>query len=151
MSVEFRRYVESDIEELLDRLQENLSCRDALRPQGFSREKVKNLLVGNLKNTQFFCTVAVLNKKIIGCFCASVCTFIFSYEAQAADHIFLILKEHRSILVATGLVVAYIEWAKARKVKKAELRNVTGEDIELFAKLAERFGFKLIGTYHALE
>jgi GNAT superfamily N-acetyltransferase len=149
--ITYRRYIQSDIPTLIDKLERDHIARLGVEKTGFDRNKITDLLVGNLKNSLFFLTVAVKDGEVVGAFCASVYTFIFSHEAIAVDHLFYIDKAHRSITVATELVAAYTEWAKARKVKRAELRNVTGENIETFSKMAQKFGFKLIGTYHAME
>ncbi len=152
MKIEFRRYVQSDIEKLIDAVErEHLANIDPERRKGFSREKVTNLLMGNLRNSLFFLTVAVKDGEIVGGLCASIYSFIFSYEAEANDHLFFIQKEHRSMEVATGLVDSYIAWAKERKVKRVELRNVTGQNVEAFSKIEQKRGFQLVGTFHAME
>lgn len=152
MTIEFRRYVLSDIPPMINKLEQDfLRNIDPKKRQGFSRDKVTDLLTGNVNNTLFHLTVAVNDGEVIGALCASVYSFIFSYEAIALDHLFYVDPDHRSVEVATGLVSAYVEWAKARKVVRAELRNVTGKDVGSFSKLATKLGFKLIGTFHAME
>lgn len=149
--ITYRRYNRGDVEDLLDKLEANLGCVDELQKKYFARKKVQDLLVGNERNLMFFCHVALKDQEIIGCLCASIGTYVFSYEAYAFDHIMLVLPEHRSILVTTGLVEAYVAWARERRVKRVLLRNVTGKNVETFSRMAERFEFKMVGTYHERE
>jgi hypothetical protein len=70
---------------------------------------------------------------------------------MAEDHIIFILEEYRTMPVVTALVTRYVEWARLRRVKVAMLRNITGEKVDEFNHLAEKLGFRLIGTCHAME
>lgn len=146
-----RRYTLDDIDQMLMHIEYHID-HSRLKRVGFAKNKMRDILVGNVKNTQFFCNLAFDdNDKVIGGFCASIMTYIFSHDAIAHDHFFYVEPGKRSMQLATELVASYIEWAKNRKVKEALLRNFAGEKPEMFGHFAERLGFRAIGTYHSME
>ena len=117
----------------------------------FARNKLKDLLVGNVKNTQFFCNIAFEDEKIIGGLCAGIRSYIHSYDVFASDHFLFIVPEKRSILLATDLVAGYVDWARERKVREVLLSNFTGIKDEGFGKLAGRLGFTAVGSFHSMH
>lgn len=146
-----RRYTAKDIDGMMMHIEYHLT-HSRLKRVTFSKNKMRDLLVGNERNSQFFCNLAFDDDdKIIGGFCASIMAYIFSHDAIAHDHFFYVEPSSRSISVATALVNSYIEWAKERKVKEVLLQNFAGGKMEGFALFAERLGFRAIGTIHTME
>lgn len=148
--IELRRYRLEDIPQIVEIVREHLKLT-AFAKVVYSDKKMTDLLTGNVRNTQFFTTVAVEDGKIIGGLGASISSYIFSYEAIAQDYFFYIAPEKRNLKLATELVAAYTDWAKERKVKRVQLSNSMGVNVKTFPKLAERLGFKQTGTIHVKE
>lgn len=146
-----RRYSHEDIQQILDVVQVSLSVTQ-FRDIHFSREKLGRLLESNVNNSLIFVSIAVEdNGEIVGIISASVNQFIFSYEVVIVDHIFYVKPGRRGLKIATGLVGAYLEWAKERKPRRIQLSNSMGNKIEGFAKLAKRLGFDQVGTIHQMR
>lgn len=146
-----RRYTEADIEKMLDHIELALSVTQ-FRDIEFSREKMRRLLEHNHNNSQFFAALAVSDDgEIIGGICASVQQFIFSYEVVSVDHFFYVTPSNRKLRVATELVEAYKKWAKIRKVRRVQLSNSMGVEMDRFALLAVKLGFEQMGTIHQMR
>lgn len=145
-----RRYELGDIELMLDSLEGDLKTT-IYRDIKFSREKLGDVLRGNVGNSQFFGNLVVENDQVIGGLVATVACPLFSYEAIAYDHFFYVQPSHRSIGAATALVASYVAWAKERKVRRVTLSNSMGRYIKEYASLATRLGFEQVGTIHSME
>lgn len=146
-----RRYRLDDVDVMVNHIKEDLNNTRYKRIV-FVDKKIKDLLIGNINNSQFFCNVGVDgDDKVVAGLCATVVAYIFSYDAIAHDNFFYIQPEHRSMELATALVGSYVTWAKERKVKEILLQNIAGDRPELFEKFARILGFKAIGTYHSME
>lgn len=148
---QIRRYRLDDIDVMLGHIETHLRG-SRLQKIRFAPNKIRDLLTGNLRNSQFFCNVGVDgDDRVVAGLCASVRAYIFSYDVHAFDHFIYIQPGHRSIGLATALVAGYVDWAKERQVKEVLLQNFAGEEAASFSKLAERLGFKAIGTFHSME
>lgn len=147
---EFRRHELKDIDKMVSILEKHLKDT-TYRNVAFSKEKMTDVLRGNLNNIQFFSILAIEDEEIIGGMTAVISSPYFSYEAFANDLFLYIIPEKRSLKLATALVAKYVEWAKARKVKRIQLANSMGVNVEGFAKLAKRLGFEQTGTIHVME
>lgn len=146
-----RRYTEEDIEGMLEHIESALSVTQ-FRDIEFSRPKMRRLLENNVSNSQFFAALALSDDgEIIGGICALVLQFIFSYEAIAVDQFFYVTPSNRKLRVATALVAAYVEWAKERRVRRIQLSNSMGVEVERFAQLAVKLGFEQMGTIHQMR
>lgn len=145
-----RRYEINDISPMLDILQSDLK-ETIYKDMKFSRQKLTDILTGNVKNSQFFLNVAIDDEKIVGGLCAIIGTPLFSWEAIAYDHFFYIKPEKRAMGLATELVATYVEWAKERRVRRVTLSNSMGRNVEQFARLASRHGFEQVGSIHSME
>lgn len=146
-----RRYKLSDVEQIVDHVEKNLS-QSRYKNISFSRNKIIDRLVGNVNNSLFFCNVATDdNENIIGGLGAVISQYSWSHEAFAFDYLFYVNESDRSLAVATELVVSYIEWAKQRKVREVLFQNIAGYKPELFAKFASKMGFKQIGSISSME
>lgn len=119
----------------------------------YDRNKMGDLLTGNVKNITFFCDIALNDKgEVIGGLCASVNAYIFSHDAIASDHLFYVPPEtNEGPEIATALVESYVNWGQERKVKELQLRNATGNNVEAYALFMQKLGFKRVGTLHAKE
>lgn len=149
--MQIRRYELADIPAMVDHIEAALSVTQ-FRDIFFSREKMTRLLSNNHHSSQFFAALATDDDgNIIGGICGNVCEFIFSHEALANDNFFYVAPSHRRLRTATGLVEAYLNWAKERKVKRVQLSNSMGVKIEEFSKLATRLGFEQQGTIHQMR
>ena len=145
-----RRYQLSDIDEFVPPLQEHLK-QSSFKNFHFHEQKFRDILVGNVRNVLFFCNVYEKDKDIAGVFCGGLTAPIFSKEVYAHDYLLYIKEKYRSAAAATALVESYTAWAKERGAKKVMLSNSTGNNIESFAKLAEKLGFKTVGSIHFKE
>lgn len=146
-----RRYELADVPEMLDHIQAALSVTQ-FRDIKVSREKLDRMLCSNVRNSLFFAALAVDDEaNIIGGICASVFKFIFSEETLAEDLFFYVVPSSRQLRVSTGLVAAYLEWAKERNVRRVQLSNSMGVKVEQFSKLATRLGFEKVGTVHQMK
>lgn len=145
-----KRYTEADIPKTIE-LCEQALANSQFSDIYFSYEKMEDRLRSNLRNSQFFLNLAFDNDEVVGGLCASVYPFIFSYDVIAKDEIFYVIPNKRSLRVATALVAGYVEWAKLRKVKRIQLANSMGGNVEGFSKLATKLGFELVGTIHQMR
>lgn len=145
-----RRYDLNDIPIMMDILQNDLK-ETIYKDIKFSRQKLGDLLTGNVRNSQFFLNVVIDDEKIVGGLCATIGTPLFSYEAIAYDHFFYVKPEKRAMGLATELVATYVEWAKERRVRRVTLSNSMGRNVEQFARLASRLRFEHVGSIHSME
>lgn len=146
-----RRYSQEDVPQIVEIIETALSVTQ-FRDVFFSREKMSRLFESNVNNSLICIFVAVTDDgEIVGLISGSVNQFIFSYEIVIIDHIFYVKPDKRGMKAATGLVRAYIDWAKERKPRRIQLSNSLGNKIDGFAKLAERLGFEQVGTIHQMK
>lgn len=145
-----RRYTEADIQVMINHIQGH-HLKSQFKDLHFDRNKMLDLLTGNIKNSLFFCNIVDLDGVVSGGFCATLARFIFNHDVFAEDHFFYMDEKHRGATEAVALLESYVEWAKNRRAKRVRLMNVSGIKPELFAKFAERHGFKLIGSVHMME
>lgn len=146
-----RRYTEADIPNMVEHIDNALRVTQ-FRDLHFSNQKMRSLLESNVKNSQFFAALATDDDGIIiGGICAAIQQFIFSYDVLSVDFFFYVTPTNRKLRVATGLVEQYVAWAKERKVKRIQLSNSMGVEIERFAMLATKLGFEQMGTIHQMR
>lgn len=146
-----RRYREDDITKMIDHIETALSVTQ-FKDIFFARDRMRSLLEGNVKNSLFYAALATTDDgEIIGGICGMIVKFIFSHEVMAVDQFFYVVPSSRRLKVATGLVESYVAWARERKVKRIQLSNSMGVEIERFAMLAEKLGFEHVGTIHQMR
>lgn len=149
--MKIRRYTEVDIPRMLDHIELGLSITQ-FKDIHFSREKMGRLLESNISSKLFIAALAVTDDDtIIGGICAAVQQFIFSYEVLAQDYFFYVVPGNRGKGVSTALVEVYVEWAKERGVRRIQLSNSMGMNIERFAQMAVKLGFEQMGTIHQMR
>lgn len=148
----FRRYKLGDIPLMLDHVEQFLEQSGNYQGLPFDRDKLRRMLVSNVSNIRFFCTVAVNDSDIvIGGLAATVQEYTFSKAVFAADLIFYVPQDKRSLKLATELVEQYVAWGKQRGVKELRLANSTGVKPAAYAKLCERFGFSYLGPIYQMR
>ena len=148
---ELRRYRESDIPEILTRLEEYLSSTHYRRIP-FSKKRLTQLLKANTRNDLFFGHIAVdEDGKIVGGLTAYLVQYIFADEVFADEMCFFILPEYRSLKLAREFIKSYVEWAKRRNAKEIRMTTTSGLQSEEYAKFLEAMGFAKLGTYHGKE
>lgn len=145
-----RRYTSDDVPILVDIVENHLQ-ETIYKDMKFNGLKLREMLNSNVTNLLVFCNIVIKDEKVVGGILAFVRQPYFSDEVNAYDHFFYVHKDHRTARVVTGLVASYVEWAKARKVRRVFLSNSMGTRIDEFAKLCNRLGFKQLGTIHAME
>jgi N-acetylglutamate synthase-like GNAT family acetyltransferase len=146
-----RRYTRNDIPVILDLIAESIS-QTIYKDIKMDGTKMTDILVGNENNILFHGNVVEDDDgKIIGCFCATLGSRMWTKEVFAFDQLFYVKEGQRNARVATSLVAAYRDWAKERKVRKAFLANSMGLNVETFARLAKSLGFEQVGSIHQME
>lgn len=118
----------------------------------FDNELIRNMLIGNINNKNFFCTIAISEGVPIGGLCASVQRHIMSPEVYAEDHFLYIIPEYQAKLgISTALVAEYEKWGRERNIKRLRLTQSNGNKPEKFTRFAKHFGFELLGGIHEKE
>lgn len=151
--MKIRRYERYDIPDMVKYVKAGLQLQPTYQGIRFDEDKILNLLTGNLTNKSFFCDVVEDdNGELVGGMAATVSQFPFSKEVYTADMVTYIREGHRGNLWAiTGLVRAYIKWARTRGAKQIRWSQSTGFKMDKFAVLAKRLKFKQIGTHFMME
>ena len=145
-----RRYLKSDIPRMIE--QSKLAVMDYHYQSIYYDEgKVSDMLVGGLKNPDFFCDVIEHNGEVGGALVAKMIEFIHSREAFAQDLILYVIPEARNLKDMNALIRSYIAWAHTRRAKQIRLDQSTGFKMDKFAILAKRAGFSQIGTKWNME
>jgi len=146
-----RRYQKHEIPAMIDLLKEGLDRFHYGNIQ-YSRQKVEDLLVGNIRNPQFFCHVIVEDDGVVaGALAAEIVEYSFSYEAFAQPRITYIREGHSSLKGITGLVAAYKQWAIKMGAREIMMSQSTGFKMDKFAKFMQRQGFSQLGTMWMME
>jgi L-amino acid N-acyltransferase YncA len=145
-----RKYKADDIQQMISILENDLKTTTYKNVE-FSRTKMQDLLIGNMFNDEVFCEVIEEDGEIIGGMFANVASPFFTHERFAYDHFLYVKEGKRNIRMATGLVAAYVKWAKTQKVRRISLSNSMGKNVETFARLAKMLGFEQTGTIHVME
>lgn len=148
-----RRYTMRDIPILLDHIGIFLSETETYKDMKFEPEKLRAMLMNNLNNTRFFCNLAIdaSGDVIIGGLCGMLYEYTFSKQQYAADLLFYIPRDRRSLATATELVESYVEWAKKRGALECRLANSTGVRPESYAKLCQRLNFTYLGPIYQMR
>jgi len=146
-----RRYTKADVPDLVKYLKSGLSGFHYRRID-YDDQKMEDTLMGNLRNPSFFVAVCVSDDgEIAGALCAGINAYMFSHEVYADHYCTFIREEFRSLRAITGLVSAYVKWAKSKGAKQIRWEQSTGYKMEKFGILAKRLGFTQIGTKWNME
>lgn len=148
--MEVRRYREEDIEGMLQMLGEHLQ-QTIYNNMEYKPSKTRAMLEMNINNLLVFMNIIEHEGRIVGALLAFARATYYSDDMNAYDHFFYVRPEIRSWKATTTLVAQYVEWARARKVRRVFLSNSMGVRMDEFARMCEMLGFKKLGTIHAME
>jgi len=149
--MEMRRYQLQDIPSMVECLKFFLAEAGNYKGFPLNVEKVTKLLKTNVNNAYFFCNVLVVDGSVHAGLAAMTTLLAFSDTTIASDMILFVRKDSRKLGTAVKLIEDYIEWGKARKVKRLLLGATTGIDVEGFDLLMSHVGFRELGRVWAKD
>lgn len=144
-----RRYCDSDIKTMLDRIEEFLThdrfmgFENHFKGVSFDREKMENKLRDNLDNRRFFANL-IFNEEgtLVAGLCGEICEYIFSSDTLAADYIFYFSPEFTNLTALFAIIRSYVDWAEEHKVREVQLSSSTWFKQTKFEKLMRYIDFK---------